>query len=56
MTNGKTIPVLSETSLKAVEKLEELGILVKEEHLSDDVRKVDLDTLLKLSAGGYRVY
>jgi hypothetical protein len=54
MTNGKIIPVLSETSLKSVEKLEELGILVKEEHLSDDVRKVDLDTLFKLSVGGYR--
>lgn len=53
MTNGKIIPILSEASLKAVEKLEELGILVKEEQLSDDVRKVDLDILFKLSAGGY---
>lgn len=55
MTNGKTIHVLSEDSLKEeVEKLEELGILVKEEQLSDNVRKVDLDMLFKLSAGGYR--
>lgn len=53
MTNGKIIQILSSTSLKAVKKLEELGILVKEKQLSDDIRKVDLDTLLKLSAGGY---
>jgi RNase P subunit RPR2 len=54
MTNGKIIPVLSETGLKSVEKLEKLGILVKEEQLSDDVRKVNIDKLLELSAGGYR--
>ena len=54
MTNGKIIQILSTVSLKAVEKLEELGILIKEEQLSEEVRKVDLDKLFELSAGGYR--
>lgn len=54
MTNGKIIQILSNTSLEAVEKLEELEILIKEEQLSEDVRKVNLDKLFELSAGGYR--
>ena len=54
MTNGKIIYILSKTSLKAVEKLEELGILIKEEQLPEEVREVNLNKLLELSAGGYR--
>lgn len=52
MTNGKILPVLSETGLEAVEKLEEMGILIKDDGLDEDVRKVDLDELFKVSAGG----
>jgi hypothetical protein len=52
MTNGKIIHILSEDGWKEVEKLEELGILIKEE-LPDDIRRVDLDTLFRLSNEGY---
>jgi len=54
MTNGKYITILSKTSLNAVKKLEDMGILVKESHLHDNIRRVDLDTLFELTAGGYR--
>jgi len=54
MVNGKIIPILSTRTLEAVKILEEKGILVKEEHLHDNIRKVDLDTLFELSASGYR--
>jgi hypothetical protein len=54
MVNGKIIPIVSKHTLEAVKILEESGILVKEEYLHDNIRRVDLDTLFELSADGYR--
>jgi len=54
MTNGKVLTVVSVSSLKAIKKLEEMEILVKEDSLDENIRRVVLDKLFEHSAEGYR--